>query len=74
MHSAHSNINNYDMKSFIGYFPLCGGCSRREKSEKLREGEYNCAIAKSFLPNGIVTNDTDATECVRKGWYSPAKL
>ena len=47
----------------IGIFPLCGGCSRREKREGLREGEFYCAIAEAILPDGTVTNDTDATSC-----------
>ena len=60
------------MEKNIGIFPLCGGCSRREKSEELREGEYYCAIAETILPNGVVTNDIDATDCARNGWYNPS--
>jgi len=69
MHSAHSNNNIGYMKKIIGVFPLCGGCSRRERREGLEVGEYFCAIADSILPQGKVTNDTDATNCVRNGWY-----
>lgn len=60
------------MEKKIGNFPLCGGCSRREKREELKDGEFYCAIVDGILHNGIVTNDTDATDCDRKGWYNPS--
>ena len=63
MHSAHPNIKRKIMEKMIGIFPLCGGCSRREKREGLREGEFYCAIAEAILPDGTVTNDTDTTSC-----------
>ena len=72
MHSAHPNINTSNMKNNTGIFPLCGGCSHREKHEGLEDGEFYCAIVEAILPNGIVSNDTDATNCVRNNWYEPA--
>lgn len=60
------------MKQNLGRFPLCGGCSRRKKREGLKDGEFYCAIVEAILPNGIVSNDIDATNCVRNGWYEPA--
>lgn len=60
------------MEKIIGNFPLCGGCSRRERRDDLREGEYYCAKAATILPYGVVTNDMDATDCVRDGWYNPS--
>lgn len=71
MHSAHPNIKINIMKKILGNFPLCGGCSHREKHEGLKDGEFYCAIVEDILPNGIVYNNTDATNCVRKGWYTP---
>ena len=58
------------MDNIKGNFPMCGGCSRREKREGMIDGNYYCAIADSVLTNGgVITNDTDATNCVRNGWY-----
>ena len=71
MHSAHSNIKCDIMNKYLANFYLCGGCSHRERRKGLKDGEYFCAIAKTFLPNGIVTNDTDSTDCVRNHWYNP---
>ena len=59
------------MNKYLANFYLCGGCSHRERRKGLTDGEYFCAIAKTFLPNGIVTNDTDSTDCVRNNWYNP---
>jgi len=59
------------MKKYVTNFPLCEGCSRREKREGLEESEYYCAIAETILSKAVVTNDTDATNCVRIGWYNP---
>lgn len=73
MHSAHSNNNIGYMKKNIGVFPLCGGCSRRERREGLKDGEFYCSVATDILPNGVVTNDIDATECVRNGSYKPTQ-
>ncbi len=59
------------MKNLYANFPLCGGCSRREKREGMKNDEYYCAIVDTILPNGVVTNDTDATNCTQNGWYKP---
>lgn len=69
MHGAHPNNKDDIMDKLLANFPLCGGCSRKEKCEGLEIGEYFCAIADKILPKGNVTNDTDATNCVRNGWY-----
>ncbi len=57
------------MGTIIANFPLCGGCSRREKRKELRDGEYYCTVVDGILPNGVVTIDTDATKCIEEGWY-----
>ena len=72
MHSAHPNIKINIMKKNLGNFPLCGGCSHRESREGLKEGELYCAIVEAIIPNGIISNNTDATNCVRNNWYEPA--
>ena len=51
------------MNKYLANFYLCGGCSHRERRKGLKDGESFCAIAKTFLPNGIVTNDTDCRLC-----------
>lgn len=52
-----------------GYFGRCVDCSRKEKREGLGEGEYYCSVAIAIFLNGIVTNDVDATKCVRERWF-----
>ena len=58
------------MNKNSGNFPLCGGCSRKERREGLKDGEFYCAIVDGILPNGIVYSGTDATDCAQKGWYN----
>ena len=69
MHGAHPNIDINIMNKYLSNFPLCGGCSRREIRVGLKDGEYYCAIAEKILPKGTVTNDMDATNCVRNDWF-----
>ena len=52
-----------------GYFVRCIDCSRKEKREGLSEGEYYCSVATAILSDGIVTDDVDATKCVRERWF-----
>ena len=70
MHSAHLNNKINIMEKDLGNFPLCGGCSRKERREGLKDGEFYCAIVDGILPNGIVYSGTDATDCANKGWYN----
>lgn len=69
MHSAHHNYKLNIMTNHVGNFPLCGGCSRKEKNEKCGEGEFYCYYAEGVFPNGIVTSDVDGTDCHNKGLY-----
>lgn len=62
------------MNKYLGNFPLCGGCLRRERREGLKDGEFYCVIAETILPKETVSNDMDATMCVQNGWYNPLKL
>lgn len=57
------------MNTLIAFFPLCGGCSNKEKREGLGKGEFYCCYAKEVFPNGIVTGDVDGTACYNKGVY-----
>lgn len=50
-------------------FHFCGECSHKEKREHLKEGEFYCSIAATILSNGIITYDTDASNCVQEGWF-----
>ena len=36
------------MEKDLGNFPLCGGCSRKERREGLKDGEFYCAIVEPF--------------------------
>lgn len=62
------------MIKVIGNFALCAGCSRKEIREGLGKGKYYCRFVDGIIQNGIVTNDIDATECVRKGLYRSYSL
>ena len=37
MHSAHLNNKINIMEKDLGNFPLCGGCSRKERREGLKD-------------------------------------
>lgn len=50
-------------------FKMCIDCANKQSNTKLPKGTYYCSFAKEFLPNGIVHYDTDATECVDKGFF-----
>lgn len=54
-----------------GFYPLCGGCSRKEKRDDLGIGIYHCIVADDFIPRGIVRDDTDATNCYQENLYIP---
>ena len=71
-HVAHPNNKVIFMEQVFANFPLCGGCSRRERREGMNNDEYYCDIANAILLNGGVTNDTDATNCARDGWMVQA--
>lgn len=73
-HGAEPVFNLNDMMDVLSNFPLCGGCSHKEKGRGLKDGEYFCSIAEVILPTSIVTDDVDATGCVKNGWYRPASL
>ena len=48
---------------------MCAGCSRKVKRKGLKKGEYYCDVAECVVPNGVVTDDMDATNCVKNGLY-----
>ena len=54
-----------------GSFLMCAECSCKEKLGELRKDEYYCRYATNVFPNGIVTADVDATNCIKQGWYCP---
>lgn len=57
-----------------GYsFKICVECCNKQTKVNLDKGQYYCPIVDGILPNGIVHFDTDATECVRKGWFRSIK-
>lgn len=49
--------------------PYCGNCSRKTKKEGLADGEYYCDILIDTPMKGVVTSDTDGTNCVEMGVY-----
>jgi hypothetical protein len=50
-------------------FKMCIDCANKQSNSKLEKGMYYCPFVEEILPNGIVYNDTDATECVNKGIF-----
>lgn len=48
---------------------FCSDCSNKQSSPELPSGVYYCPYVKEILPKGIVYYDTDATECVEKGFF-----
>lgn len=59
------------MDKILNGIPFCGGCMRKEKRSGLKRDEYYCALVVGQLRNGIVTSDTDASECIANGNYLP---
>ena len=68
MHKAYPNNKHVIMNKLFANFPLCGGCSRRERREGLENGKYYCVIAETILPEGNFTIHTEATNFVRNCW------
>lgn len=58
----------YDFRNSI---PFCAGCSRKEKRQELKAGEYFCPIVADTPMKGIVSGDIDGTKCVELGVYIP---
>lgn len=50
-------------------FKMCIDCVNKQSNAKLPKGTYYCPFVNEILPNGIVHYDTDATECVDKGFF-----
>ena len=51
-------------------FQMCCDCSHKEKRD-LGKGIYYCRFVDGTIPKGIVTVDTDASQCVYKGFFRP---
>ena len=54
-------------------FKICAECANKKHRDALAEGLYFCPFMLGVLRNGIVSFDTDATECVRTGRFCPIK-
>lgn len=54
-------------------FPMCIDCANKQYSDQLPRGKYYCPYVKSVFPDGIVSFDIDATECVRIGIFKAKK-
>lgn len=62
------------MKTLEKMIPYCGNCSRKTKKEDLGKDEYYCDVLFDTPMKGIVTSDTDGTNCVELGVYVPIQL
>ena len=59
------------MNSIKLMIPYCADCMRKTKKDGLEFGEYYCDVVADILPDGIVTPDTDGSQCVNDGCYLP---
>lgn len=50
-------------------FFMCLDCANKQSSDQLPKGKYYCPYVKGVFPDGIVSFDIDATECVRNGIF-----
>lgn len=48
---------------------MCLDCANKQSSDQLPKGKYYCPYVKGIFPDGIVSFDIDATECVRNGIF-----
>ena len=64
------DIMTIDM-NIISNFPICGNCSQKEMRKDLKLGCFYCRFSVGIFDKGIVTQDVDATECVKKGHFLP---
>lgn len=53
----------------VNQFPMCIDCVNKQSSGQLPKGKYYCPYVKGIFPDGIVSFDIDATECVRNGIF-----
>lgn len=53
----------------VNQFPMCIDCVNKQSSDQLPKGKYYCPYVKGIFPDGIVSFDIDATECVRNGIF-----
>lgn len=54
-------------------FRICAECCNKQAKVGLVKGQYYCHLVDGILPNGVVQDDTDATECVRQSWFRSVK-
>ena len=54
---------------FDNMIPYCSNCSNKTKKKGLAKGEYYCDVLADTPMKGIVTFDTDGTDCVKLGIY-----
>ena len=57
------------MKNAERTIPYCNECARKIKLESMKFGEFYCDVVLNTPMKGIVTIDTDGTECFQKGYY-----
>lgn len=50
-------------------FKMCVDCANKQPAPNLQQNMYFCPFVKDILPNGIIYGDTDATECIRNGFF-----
>ena len=68
--SANHNLKvDKAMTKVNAVFRVCGGCANKINDVSLQEGAFRCPLVAHIIGTDIVRYDTDATDCVRNGWY-----
>ena len=52
---------------------MCLDCANKQSNPQLPKGSFYCRYAQGVFPDGIVSFDIDATECVRIGVFKAIK-
>lgn len=51
-------------------FKWCIDCSNKQSLPHLPKGSFYCSFATHIFPNGVITGDIDASQCIKDGIYT----
>ena len=61
------NIDGMNIEENVLHY--CGDCINKVVDGRLPKGSYRCPLVARIIGTDVVHYDTDATDCVRNGWY-----
>ena len=61
------NIDGMNIEENVLHY--CGDCINKVVDGRLPKGSYRCHLVARIIGTDVVHYDTDATDCVRNGWY-----